>query len=186
MEFRATKVRAAYDWDGNIEITFTVDKGKHEALSEALREISGFDDIEVEAKKHRERRSLDANAYFHVLVAKIAAALGLGNDEVKRRMNMEYGTWMKDDDGKPVGLKLPEGVKPESVYPYLRRFDRRSEGGKWFNCYLLYKRTHELDTREMSRLIDGTVKEAEELGIETATPQEIALMMQRYEERMSA
>ena len=34
-----------------------------------------------------------------------------------------------------------------------------------------------LDKAEMARLIDGTVEEAKQLGIETKTPQEIAEMM---------
>ena len=33
-------------------------------------------ELDVEVKKHRNRRSLSANAYFHVLVNKIAAERG--------------------------------------------------------------------------------------------------------------
>lgn len=62
-------------------------------------------------------------------------------------------------------------------YPYAKRFDTRTEGGKAFGCYILYKRTHMLDTAEMSRLIRGTVEEAKSLGIETATPEEISKML---------
>ena len=42
--------------------------------------------LDIEIKKHREKRSLSANAYFHVLVNKIAAETGESDDEVKRRL----------------------------------------------------------------------------------------------------
>lgn len=40
--------------------------------------------------------------------------------------------------------------------------------------------SHTYDTKEMSELIKGTVAEAKELGIETATPQEIKEMEERW------
>ena len=44
--------------------------------------LKGFD-LDIEIKRHRERRSNDANAYFHVLVNKIARKLEAGDDETK-------------------------------------------------------------------------------------------------------
>ena len=43
-----------------------------------------------------------------------------------------------------------------------------------FKHYKVYKGSSEFDTREMSIFIDGIVYEAEELGIQTMTPNEIA------------
>lgn len=50
--------------------------------------------------------------------------------------------------------------------------------GKEYNCYLFYKRTRTLDSKEMARLIDGTIHVAQELGIDTDTPEQVA----RYKE----
>jgi hypothetical protein len=47
--------------------------------------------------------------------------------------------------------------------------------------YFLYKHTHTLDSKEMARLIDGVIYEAEQLGIETATPEEKAKMLARWQ-----
>jgi len=131
-------------------------------------------DVSVEIKKYREKRSKDANAYFHVLVNKIAEAQGLGNDEVKKSLVIEYGALAKDDDGYTVGFKLPASVNIDSIYPYAKVFDIREENGRTFNCYLVYKHTHELDSKEMARLIDGTIYVAQDLGIETDTPEQLA------------
>lgn len=74
--------------------------------------------LDVEIKKHREKRSLSANAYFHVLCNKISAETGESEDVVKRRLVVSYGALARDKDGKPVGLKLPPTVDPCDFYPY--------------------------------------------------------------------
>ena len=115
-------------------------------------------------KKWRRKRSNDANAYFHVLVTAIAEARGISNDEVKRMLVVDYGTLARDEDNQIIGFKLPPGVDVGRIYPYT----------KLFNCYLVYKRSSDMDSKEMARLIDGAVHEAKELGIDTDTPEERA------------
>ena len=46
--------------------------------------------------------------------------------------------------------------------------------GKLFKHYKVYKGSSEFDSREMSIFLDGVVSEAQELGIDTMTPNEIA------------
>ena len=135
-------------------------------------------DIRVEIKVWREPRSEDANAYFHVLVNKIAEAQGLGDDEVKRSLVVEYGALARDDDGQLIGAMLPAGADIDQFYPYTRMYKTMELEGREYECYLFYKRTHTLDTKEMARLIDGTIYVARELGIDTDTPEQIA----RYKE----
>lgn len=135
-------------------------------------------DIRVEIKVWREPRSKDANAYFHVLVNKIAEAQGLGDDEVKRRLVVEYGALARDDDGQLIGAMLPAGADIDQFYPYTRMYKTMELEGREYECYLFYKRTHTLDTKEMARLIDGAIYVARELGIDTDTPEQIA----RYKE----
>jgi hypothetical protein len=158
---------------GEQHITVTVRKdfrAEYDVLKDA--------DVDIEIKKHREKRSLSANAYFHVLVNKIAEKQGLGNEEVKTHLVIEYGALAKDGDGLTVGFKLPDSVDVSSIYPYVKCFDTREENGKLFNCYLVYKQTHLMDSAEMARLIDGAVYVAQDLGIKTDTPAQIA----RYKE----
>jgi hypothetical protein len=133
--------------------------------------------FECVIKPFREKRSLDANAYFHVLVEKIAKALKCGADEMKVKMNLEYGT-MEDIDGEKVAIALPKKTDATKFYPYAKWVnDFTSPKGKPMSQYYLYKRTSDLDRKEMAELIDGVVEEAKGLGIETKTPAEIAEMM---------
>ena len=139
----------------------------------------GFDalkgtDLEIKIKKWRAKRSLDANAYFHVLVNEIAMTKGLSDDEVKRALVVDYGTVARDDDGMVIGFKLPASVSVDDIYPYTRLYKQVEENGRLFNCYLVYKRSSAMDTKEMSHLIDGAVSEAKELGIDTDTPEQKA------------
>lgn len=135
-------------------------------------------DLDIEIKKHREKRSKSANAYFHALVNKIAAERGGSDEATKAALVVEYGALAKDSDGLTVGFKLPASVDVGTIYPYVKCFDTREEGGKLFKCYLVYKQTHLMDSKEMARLIDGAIEVARELGIETETPEQLA----RYKE----
>ncbi len=150
--------------------------------------ITGFDfretfdrladkDLDIEIKQHRERRSKSANAYFHVLVNKIASETGEPDEAVKTRLVIEYGAVARDEEGTVIGFKLPASVDVSKIYQYTRKFDQRNENGKLFNCYLVLKHTSDMDTKEMARLIDGTIEEAKELGIETDPPE----VLERYQ-----
>jgi hypothetical protein len=135
-------------------------------------------EVNVQIKKWREPRSRDANAYFHVLVNKIAEAQSLGDDEVKRSLVVEYGALAKDENGNTLGAMLPVSADIDDFYPYTRCYKTMELDGREYRCYLFYKRTHTLDSKEMSRLIDGAIQVAKELGIDTDTPEQIA----RYKE----
>lgn len=137
-------------------------------------------ELSIEIKKWRNKRSKNANDYFHVLVHKIAEAQGIGNEEVKKMLNLEYGTVDRDAAGFMVGLKLPATVDIDKIYPYAKVFDTREENDRLFNCYIVYKRTSELDSKEMSRLIDGAIYVAQGLDIETMTPDELAKFKDYY------
>lgn len=136
----------------------------------------GFDslhdvDVEVSIKKWRAKRSKDANAYFHVLVNAMAEATGQSDDDVKAEMIVRYGVIARDADNNYVGFKLPVGVDVSKIYPYTRCYKTVEENGKTYNCFLLYKHSSDMDTKEMAHLIDGTIAEARELGIDTDTPE---------------
>ena len=161
--------------DGEQHITITV-RGDFRADFDKLKDK----DVRLDIKAWREPRSKDANAYFHVLVNKIAEAQGLGNDEVKRRLVVEYGALARDDSGQLLGALLPAGADISQFYPYTRCYKTEEVGGKMVDCYLFYKQTRNLDSKEMARLIDGTIYEARCLGIDTDTPEQIARLKEEW------
>jgi len=169
-----------------IDISFGVNRKQRITLEIDRDFRADFDKLrntvlDIEIKKHREKRSNSANAYFHVLVNKIAAETGGKDDAIKKQLVLDYGAIAKEN-GVSVGFKLPETVNVDTLYPYAKCFDKRIENGIVFNCYLVYKQTHMMDSKEMARLIDGTIEEARELGIETDTPEELARFKKEWSE----
>lgn len=161
------------------DLTFGAHGEQHITVTVAADFRQSFDElkgheISVEIKRYREPRSKDANAYFHVLVNKIAEAQNLGNDEVKRQLVFEYGTLATDETGGVLGAMLPTSANAEDFYPYAKWYKSLNVNGREYDCYLFYKRTHTLDSKEMARLIDGAIYVAKDLGIETMTPEQLA------------
>ena len=117
---------------------------------------------------HMEKRSLNANAYFHVLVGKIAKATQQSETEIKQQLVYDYGAQLGalvlESDMLPAkaGVEYAKPIK-----------DITSPKGKPCVEYMVYKQTRKLDTAEMARLIDGAVSEAQQLGIETKTHAEL-------------
>lgn len=151
-------------------------------LSKALMQVASLSSqikdksFDIEIRVHREKRSKDANAYFHLLVGKIAEKLKIGNDECKLQMNLEYGSPLKIDADTLFAFKVPKGADVKAVVKYPKWVKETTENGKQFDVYMAYKETHTLNSEEMARLIDGVVQEAKNLDIETRTPDEIAEM----------
>lgn len=132
------------------------------------------EELEIRITKWRNKRSKNANAYFHVLVNEIAMATGDSDEDVKRRLVVDYGAVARDINGDMVGFKLPAKVNVDGIYPYTRWYKDVSENGKDYSCYIVYKRSSDMDTKEMSHLIEGTVREAQMLNIDTDTPDKAA------------
>jgi len=103
-----------------------------------------------ELKQFRKRRSLDANAYFHVLVDKIAKENKKSAEEVKISLNLDYGTIARDENGLKVGFKALDGVPIEKFFKYAKPIGYEIENGKKFIKYIVYKETHTLDSAEMA------------------------------------
>ena len=132
--------------------------------------------MDVQVEKWSDKRSLQANAYFHVLCDKIAAATKSTLDEVKVMLVQRYGTLARGSDGKLAGVILPKNTDPVRFYPYVKWYGEKDG----MDMYFFFKRTHELTKDEMGRLIDGTVEEAKALNIETMTPQELSRMLNAW------
>ena len=135
-------------------------------------DLKGGDTLDITAERHKEKRSLNANSYFHKLVQLIAAAVGSSNTEVKNRLIREYGAFLYEDDGN-IPTYYVKFKYAEKVLNYENMHFKPIGFEGEFVKMALMKGSHLYSTGEMSRLIDGTVSEAKELGIETMTPAEL-------------
>ena len=159
----------------------------NEDIAAGYEELKDLECLDISIEKHRRRRSLDANAYFHVLVGKIADKLRISKPRCKNILIGRYGQIEYLDDGVPAVIKtnvdVDQMLEQETLHVVPCGVDR--QGGKDINYFRIYRGSHTYDTREMSILIDGTVQEAKEQGIETMTPAEIERMKSAWQARKS-
>lgn len=134
-----------------------------------LQAFKAVDQLSVSIKKYHKKRSLDANAYCWALCSKIAEKVGSSKDEVYEQMLQDYGCFYEDDNGYIV-VTVKSCIDMSGIGGHWKFY---KDNGK-FSSYLKIKGSSEYDSAEMSRFIDGIVYEAKELGISTATPDEIA------------
>ena len=158
--------------DARLTLQTTEDLGE---LFDRLKDLP----VRVEIKQWRDKRSLDANAYYWVLLSKAAAALKISNNRAHNLMLRRYGAPELMDE-QLVYLVLPESQEAEekaleSETYHIRPTSQVKEGrdGKLYRTYILLKGSSAYDTKEMSRLISGLVDECRALGIETLTPEEL-------------
>ena len=138
--------------------------------------------LSVKIVPYRAKRSLNANRYFHDLVGKIADVAGQSNIYIKNKMISEYGAF-EYVNGRIVTLPLDDDINAYDVaFIHLQPTTETHMNnlGKVFRINLVMRGSHTYNTKEMSRLIEGTVQEAKALGIETATPEEIRKMEERW------
>lgn len=145
--------------------------------------------VRVDVKQWREKRSLDANAYYHVLLDRCAASLGISKPRAHNLMLRRYGA-VETIDEQMVYLVLPESEEAaekalEAETYHIRPTSQVKTGrdGKQYRTYMLLKGSSDYDTKEMSTLINGLVDECRALGIETKSPEEVAALLEAYDAR---
>ena len=135
-------------------------------------EMADKDKLSIEIKPYRERRSLDANAYFWVLCDKLAEKLRKGKTELYRELIRDIG-----------GVSETVCVVNSAVERFCANWQAKGLGwqtetaeSKIEGCtnVTVYFGSSTFDRDQMARLLDLTIQECREQGIPTETPEEIA------------
>lgn len=158
---------------GKYFLTFLVDEDLAEEYKKN-KEIL----LDIEAKKHKEKRSLDANSYFHLLIRELAKYEKVGFARMKNEMIFQYGKFAFDKDGWLIEIqskKEPDYfLNLESMHWCWIRTDYENDEPVY--SYRLYEPTHNLNSADFSLLLDGVIAECKDRGIETITPKELSRM----------
>lgn len=170
---------------GKARVTLTLDRINTDEIVNFFSRLKAGVEYDFIAKE-RARRSLNANSYHWVLVTKIAEACGISNAEAHNHLLADYGEDWLNEDGEPTYILMKDDdryLKQETVHyrPTEHTEDRKGVRYRWF---VLLLPSHLMDKRQMARLIDGTVSEAEAVGIDTRTPAEIEKLIQEWEVRL--
>lgn len=183
MEFRGRFSNAVRDLkDNGILVTFSVD-------SFPLSNLDKLQDktLSIKTTEKKNKRSLDANAYYWQLLTQLADKLGYSKPYLHNLMLRRYGRPMIID-GSMLYIVLPdsdagEREAEESETYHIKPTSEVKEGKNGsYRTYIMLRGSSTYDTKEMSVLIDGLVQECKEQGIDTLPPEELDRMMQAYDQ----
>lgn len=134
--------------------------------------FEGKEEVEITVGT-KKKRSLDANAYFHVLVGKIADKLRISKAKCKNILISRYGQY-EIIDGEQTIISVSSEIDMENREDiHCNPLGYGYVNGKQFTHYAIMRPSHLLDSKEFAILLDGTVDEAKQMGIEVLSPEEI-------------
>ena len=166
----------------DINIDFDTRKPKISLLLDTneisvVEQLKNENKLNVELKKYRQKRSLDANAYMWVLISKIQEILKIPKEEIYR------------DAIKNIGVYEVVPVKNEAVERFMEAWKHNGLGWvcettksklEGFTNVIAYYGSSTYNTNEMSRLIDLIVQECKQLNIETMTPEQLSILKEEW------
>lgn len=127
-----------------------------------------------EIKEYREKRSLNANAYFYVLQNKLAQVLNTSNDELHFELLKRYSD--------VTIIPIFDGNSIKGLCKYYEEYKTGEIKGIPVTIYKVYRPSSEMDTKQFSRLLDGLISDCKEMEIETKTPDQL-LELEGYEKQ---
>lgn len=136
-------------------------------------------DLRLKLVQWRDKRSNNANKYFHVLSDQLADARRMSKPKMKNYLLFHYGQKVRDSENNLVVIKTNADE---------RELIERSDMHLWYikdapdgtPMYVLLEHSRFYDSKQMSILIDGVVDECKAQGIDTMTPAEIEELKQRW------
>lgn len=151
-------------------ITFEInERGDFESMVDDLKDK---EKLSIEVKPYREKRSLDANAYFFSLVDKLSKKLNIPKTEIYRNAIKEIGGVSETVCVRESAVeRLCDGWRKNGLGWQTDTFPSKIEG---CTNVILYYGSSTYDKEQMSRLIDNIVQDCQAVGIDTRTPEELA------------
>ena len=140
--------------------------------NEVIKWLLEQQDNKYEIKLYKEKRSLNANDYYWVLCNAIANKLKLNKEDLHFKFLKEYG--------QVASCLLPAEVDINGFTKYNELSRTIDIKGKLFNEYRLFKGSSEMNSQEMSILINGVQEEAKELGIQTLDDLKVKEMIESW------
>lgn len=158
---------------------------KKTSLQDSMKIVRYLESIEddgvydIEIKKHRQKRSLDANAYCWVLCEKLAEKLYMDKVDIYRQAIKDVGVFRQLEISKEAADTLETAWSRNGIGWFAEKVDEsRTEG---FQVMNLYYGSSTYNTKQMSRLIDNLVQDCKACGIETLTPDELIKLKGEWE-----
>ena len=148
---------------------------------DSIEQLKNEDKLNIELKKYRNKRSLDANAYCWVLCDKIAKELSKEGQTITKEK-------IYKDAILQIGTFEPMIIEEKAYENFKRIWEKQGLGflveevcrkDKCIKVHCYYG-SSTYDSKEMSLLIELIVGLAESLGIETKTQEELNSLLEAW------
>lgn len=151
---------------------------------EVVEQLKNENKLNIEMKKYRKKRSLDANAYCWVLCDKIAKELSKDGTILTKEKIYQDGILQ-------IGTFEPMIIEEKAFENFKRIWEKQGLGfliqevSKKDKCIKVhcYYGSSTYDSKEMSLLINLLVELAKSLNIETKTPAEIKSLLESWNKK---
>lgn len=145
-----------------------------EIAAEELERLKDSD-LRVSVKKYRKKRSLSANNLFWHMVGQISKATGGDKWDIYLSLLRRYGRFT-------YLCVSPSAVKAvREQWRECEEWNSLTINGKPAVQLLCYFGSSSYNTAEMARLIDGTMSEMRELGLDLPMTQDIKTALEQWE-----
>lgn len=181
---KADSIKLQYTEDlQKMEIVLSMDRN-NETIQKVskLKKITEKDKLlKVDIKQYRNKRSLDANAYCWIISQKIAEKIGNTKEFVYRAAIRQVGEFEI----------LP--IKDEALKKWIQIWENNGLGWQCENIgesklegytnTINYFGSSTYDSKQMSLLLEELVFQAKELDIDTMTPEEQKVLINKWEQK---
>lgn len=172
----------------DIDIDYKTHKAKISLLLDTkqldiVEELKNEDKLNIELKKHRKKRSLDANAYFWKLLTELCELAEIDTVEEYKRRIKELGIFRQFKIEKDNIKTFEKMWTAQGIAWFCEIADTTYIGDTEFKIINAYYGSSSYNSKQMARLIDGVVQDCKVYGIETKTQAEIDSLLKEWDKK---
>lgn len=172
----------------DIDIDYKTHKAKISLLLDTkqldiVEELKNEDKLNIELKKYRKHRSLDANAYFWKLLTELCELAEIDTVEEYRRRIKELGIFRQFKIEKDNIKTFEKMWTAQGIAWFCEIADTTYIGDTEFKIINAYYGSSSYNSKQMSRLIDGVVQDCKIYGIETKSQAEIESLLKEWDKK---
>ena len=150
---------------------------------ELVEQLKNENKLNIELKKYRQKRGLNANNYFWKLLQEICELAEIDTIEEYKRRVKELGIFRRFKIEKDNVKTFKKMWNAQGIAWFCEIFDTEIINNAEFKIINAYYGSSSFNSKQMSRLIDGLVQDCKTYGIETKTPEEIKSLLESWDKK---
>jgi hypothetical protein len=146
-----------------------------------VEQLKNENKLNIELKKYRKSRSLNANNYFWKILQELCELAEIDTIEEYKRRVKELGIFRRFRIENENIKTFEKMWTAQGIAWFCEIADTEYIGDTEFKIINAYYGSSSFNSKQMSRLIDGVVQDCKPYGIETKTPEEIESLLRSWE-----